>query len=254
MALNIGNNAVANAFVGSSQVRRAYKGGTLVYQGFGPASELEFIQKEATGGPAQLLKVYGKSVIWRQLLHSNKTAELRAERIPVINVWDEEWEQGGINASNGQNQASINQVRSKNYIKVIANRQYFLWCAALRTAPANSVALAFYDSEKSLIGLGHGNNRVFTIPSNCSFLRFWTTNTYGGTYKNDICLNISDPAINGTYFPHWRGSLALNLSTLTGRGRAWWCSLTGCEAWARIGTKPMAAREWWHGQWWTWVR
>lgn len=67
MALKIGNNAVANAFVGSSQVRRAYKGGTLVYQGFGPASEQEFIEQTAAGGPAQLLKVYGKSVVFRQL-------------------------------------------------------------------------------------------------------------------------------------------------------------------------------------------
>lgn len=70
MALKVGNNAVANAFVGSSQVRRAYKGGTLVFQAFGPASEQEFIQQTATGGPAQLLKVYGKSIVNNQLVQN----------------------------------------------------------------------------------------------------------------------------------------------------------------------------------------
>lgn len=68
MALKIGNNAVANAFVGASQVRRAYKGGTLVYQGWGPSSEREFVQLTSPGGPSELLKVYGKSIVWAQLV------------------------------------------------------------------------------------------------------------------------------------------------------------------------------------------
>lgn len=55
-------------YVGSTPARRWYDGDTLVYQGFSPASEQEFIQQTAAGGPAQLLKCYGKSVVWRQLV------------------------------------------------------------------------------------------------------------------------------------------------------------------------------------------
>ena len=66
MALAIGNNAMKGAYLGTNQVRRAYKGGTLVYQGFGPAEEQEFIQQEATGGPAELSKIYGKSIVNNQ--------------------------------------------------------------------------------------------------------------------------------------------------------------------------------------------
>lgn len=48
----------------TTPARRCYVGGTLVYQGFGPASEREFVQMSAPGGPAQLLKVYGKTIVW----------------------------------------------------------------------------------------------------------------------------------------------------------------------------------------------
>lgn len=68
-------NDMKGGYVGgpTTPARRCYVGGTLVYQGFGPASEQEFIQQTAAGGPAQLLKVYGKSIVWNQLMASGDT-------------------------------------------------------------------------------------------------------------------------------------------------------------------------------------
>ena len=40
--------------------------------------------------------------------------------------------------------------------------------------------------------------------------------TYGASYKHDICINISDAALNGTYRPYWKEVTNLNLTTLTG--------------------------------------
>lgn len=360
-------------YVGSTPARRWYDGGTLVYQGFSPASEQEFIQQEATGGPAQLLKVYGKSVVNNQMvkngdfstsdlfwnnqgynsllsiangylvveatrtagvwihyrerelvgghkylfllsvysavscdltlrltysgsnivnyslgaittasaqkaliadmpadpfdfslyttgninigdkfyfdyifeidltllygegheptsvaqfladyptynptydpgsLQSNKTAELRAERIPVINVWDEEWEPGSINYTTGQETSPAGYFRSKSYIPVSPGDTLYI------TNP-NAANISFYDENKIFFNTGmsyiNKRNTTFIVPNNAAFLRFATAGT---TYNHDICINLSDPAINGQYFSHWRSSLALNLSTLTGK-------------------------------------
>ena len=75
MGLNLGNIPSKNIFLGGSQVKRICEGTDKIYQGFGPSSEQEFIQKEATGGPAQLLKVYGKSIVWRQLVKNGDFAD-----------------------------------------------------------------------------------------------------------------------------------------------------------------------------------
>lgn len=380
MALKIGNNAVANAFVGSSQVRRAYKGGTLVYQAFGPASEQEFIQQTAVGGPAQLLKCYGKTIVNNQLvqnydfsdgtngwtayrstasvtggvatitptvtdntagfatpiaagtkwieghkyaiicrvkgnvgktinfsayygalsgvsaitptgdwqtsaqiktataseaaftalrvalaqaadanlspyycnyikvidltllygvgsepasvaafladypeydptydpgsLQSNKTAELRAKRVPVINVWDEEWTRGSIN-SDGTEASAGNYYKPTSLIPIQPSTQYWF------KKPAGiAQRQAYYDASGSFLSLvdlynTSGTGGQFTTPSNAFYMKFYIAQY---PYQNDICINLSDPAINGTYYPHWRGKLTLNLSTLTSGG------------------------------------
>ena len=39
----------------------------------------------------------------------------------------------------------------------------------------------------------------FSVPSNASFLAFFTQKEY---YKTDICINLSDAAINGKYLPY----------------------------------------------------
>ena len=378
MALKIGNNAVANAFVGSSQVRRAYKGGTLVYQGWGPSSEREFVQLTSPGGPSELLKCYGKTIAWAQLvkngdfsdgttnwqgnngtisaaggiltwtatntltyanlrqastgflnghkyfvsfiikgaqankldfalgnaagggvsgsfdygtdwttihaiispltatdfslyirpnamavsgavayfkgpiviidltllygagnepasvaafladyptynptydpgsLQSNKTTELRAERIPVINVWDEEWEIGNIREEDGQNFANPDFWRCKNYVPVVPGSTYNQYTDGYN----GNFRHFFYDENYNYLNYtvpsAADGNVLFTVPAGAYYMRF---RYYQSTnYQN--CINISDPTINGTYYPHWRGSLALNLSTLTSGGVA----------------------------------
>lgn len=63
-------NDMKGGYVGgpTTPARRCYVGSSLVFQGFSPASEQEFIQQTAAGGPAQLLKVYGKTIVNNQLV------------------------------------------------------------------------------------------------------------------------------------------------------------------------------------------
>ncbi len=116
-----------------------------------------------------------------------------------VNAWDEEWEVGGISV-NGADTANTDRIRSKNYIPVIPNTIYCIH------ADAGGGRICYYDGDKTFISVNDGIslalNPTFTTPSDCQYIRFCTFANYGTTYNHDICINISDPTINGQYFPY----------------------------------------------------
>ena len=115
-------------------------------------------------------------------------------------VWPEDWEVGGIN-SNGEF-VSYNAIRSKNYIEVTPNTDYYI------QIPSNSVFVFFYDINKNFISaLGEKfvySDRVFKIPSNCHFIAFQMSGNYGTTYNHDITISIYYPGESGydQYYPY----------------------------------------------------
>jgi len=61
-------------------------------------------------------------------------------------------------------------------------------------------------------------NTTFTPSSNCAYIRFRPLSTYGTTYNNDICINLSwDGERDGEYEPYVKHEYALD-SSLTLRG------------------------------------
>ena len=131
-----------------------------------------------------------------------------------INQWDEIAEGGAINTSTGANTTSSTQIRSKNYIDVIPNTVYY----AKVGANDGSLNLFYYDANKNYIGWEGSSKRNTTIttPSNARYMRFSCTSNYGTTYNNDICINLSDPTINGEYYPYEKHEYALGNVTLRG--------------------------------------
>lgn len=125
--------------------------------------------------------------------------------------WDEEWDNGAISNSTGQNTTGTN-VRSKNYIPVLPNTTYYL------KAP-NTMSLFSYDESQAYNEkLSISSSGTFTTPSNCHYLRFIVTTGYGTVYKNDICINIHwDGERDGEYEPYVKHTYALD-SSLTLRG------------------------------------
>lgn len=127
-----------------------------------------------------------------------------------FNQWDEEWESGSID-SNGVPVASSTTLRSKNFIKVFPNTEYFL--------SVSTTALVYeYDADKNFIRMRLGGSDLslyrFTTSDNCRYLKFRTANTYGGTYKNDICLNLSWSGYrNGEYEEYWKSQREILLAT-----------------------------------------
>ena len=135
-----------------------------------------------------------------------------AHKFVGFNQWDEEWEVGGINVNTGENVSLSDRIRGKNYIPALPNKMYFFGIPS--TTSGN---VYFYDADKNFISQVFKYNETFTTPANCCFMRIGIQPTYGTTYHNDICINLSNSAKNGQYEPYRTWSYALD-STLTLRG------------------------------------
>lgn len=115
------------------------------------------------------------------------------------NMWDEEWELGGIDATTGQNYASNLIIRSTNYIPVKGGETYRVHIGG---SSSLWIAVLTYDAEKNFLANAGGklSGAAFTLDSNVSYIRFYVTTNYGTTYNNDISINY--PATEFGYHPY----------------------------------------------------
>ena len=114
-----------------------------------------------------------------------------------FNQWDEEWLPGTRSSSDGETYAPQSGfICSKNKIPVIGGRTYFVKCA-------NPYRWFFYDKDGSFLSTDSQlGNTDLAIPQNVGFINFQLSYV-GGIYNHDICINLSNPAKNGTYEPYW---------------------------------------------------
>ena len=129
-----------------------------------------------------------------------------------FNQWDEVWEVGGIETVQGTNTTTSGYTRSKNYIPIFSQTAYYI------KSPVQ-MNILFYGADMKYLGNGYTlynkKDTVFNTPSIAHFLRFRNTNANEwSTYQNDICINLSDTAKNGTYEPYWEDDVPLNITTL----------------------------------------
>lgn len=113
-----------------------------------------------------------------------------------INVWDEEWELGGINNQNGTLWTATDRIRSKNFIPCLPNTDYYLKC------PQMVSAVVFYDADNTFISAlaNFAGNATFTTPSNAKYIMFGVAGAYGPAYNNDISINY--PSTATSYEPY----------------------------------------------------
>ena len=129
-----------------------------------------------------------------------------------FNQWDEEWESGGVNATNGTEYASSVRIRS-DFIEVLPNTKYYFRSDS--TSTAYFWAVIAYDSDKKYISdIGYNNNYEATTPNGCKYIRLCLNEA---SLTHDICINLSDPSRNGEYEPYEKHSYPLD-SSLTLRG------------------------------------
>jgi len=110
------------------------------------------------------------------------------------NRWDEEWEDGNIDA-NGNKVTATTLIRSKNYIQVEPNTTY---CT-------NVFRVFEYDESKHFllrtqVANDFTKTEVFTTQSTTRYLLFVMATSYGTTYNNNIAINY--PSTVTTYSPY----------------------------------------------------
>ena len=144
-----------------------------------------------------------------------------------VNVWDEEWELGGIDASTGLPYADNNLIRSKNFSPIVGNSDYCF------VTNGNTFVVHWYDSNENQISYNQRftptTPSILTAPQNAKYLKIRMGSAYGTTYKNDVSVNYpstdtSYHAYNGTTYPvSWQddagtvygGTVALVTGVLT---------------------------------------
>lgn len=130
-----------------------------------------------------------------------------------FNQWDEEYEVGGYSISNGEKVTGTSRIRSKNKIRIIPNTAYYFASVGAYSAWVN---ICFYDADENYISNITPNvNKGFTTPSGAAYMTFNTSDAYGTTYKNDICINLSWSGYrNGEYEPYIKHSYPLDSSVV----------------------------------------
>lgn len=114
-----------------------------------------------------------------------------------VNVWDEQWEVGQYNVTNGEKVANNSTIRSKDFIPVNPSTVY-------RYTQVDGGWLLFYDENKTYLQGQQKNvyggttaNALFTTPSEAHYMTFYSASTYGTTYNHDISINY--PATDTEY-------------------------------------------------------
>ena len=127
-----------------------------------------------------------------------------------FNKWDENVRLGSYNNSSGQYVASYtDRLCSTNMTKVMPNTTYYF----KTTSGIVSGNALYYDSNGNFISsdTSIGNN-TFTTPPNCYYINIALGGSYGTTYNNDVCINISQtdaskPLHNGVYQAYQKTTL-----------------------------------------------
>ena len=121
--------------------------------------------------------------------------DLIPQKLPTFNLWDEQWEKGRIDITDGSLVVDNDRIRSVNYIIVSPKTTYY-------AKTPYTISLFFYDNDYKYITYQNvGGGTTFTPPTNTRFMKFFVSTSYGTTYNNDICINVSSSQ-NGTYKPY----------------------------------------------------
>ena len=150
-----------------------------------------------------------------------QSVKVASKKVVGFNQCDEEFELGDISADNGQNIASTTVIRTKNYIQIFPETNYFI-----RISSSLNVGFRtrFYDKNKNFIGIYDYSgstikyNTSFKTPSNAYYLRFTPQTSYGTTYNHDICVNLHwDGSRDGEYEPYSKHTTDLSGSHTVNR-------------------------------------
>ena len=133
-----------------------------------------------------------------------------------FNQWDEEWEVGGIETSNGEPAIDPKKIRSKNFSPCLGGVTYYK-----KPTMFDATYIFFYDANKVYISYAStSSNGLCVTPANASYFKIRSGNNVNpkSTYNNDICINLHwSGTKDGTYEPYEEHILPFDVTTLQGK-------------------------------------
>lgn len=156
-----------------------------------------------------------------------------------VNVWDEEWEIGGISSVDGSKYRDVNRIRSKNFIPVKPSTPYYFKMPSTFSA----FKVAFYGVNKAFLSFRVFKNDIITTPPNCYWLMLSENTTdYGTTYNNDISINY--PSTDHDYHPYTGHTYPITFPTEVGAVYGAYVDVTGGELVVDRAIVDLGTLEW----------
>lgn len=135
-------------------------------------------------------------------------------RVVGFNIWDEVTA-NGYYGTNGAFTPNASYIAGKNKIPLLPSTQY-----CITSLSGNLGRICFYNADGSFnsttvnyVG-ATATKYTFTTNANVYYMTFDMRSGYGTTYKNDICINVSDTEKNGTYEPYKAQVYPINLDSI----------------------------------------
>ena len=149
--------------------------------------------KSIEDGAARVKELLGNTIVADGEFLSCKATGIKSVG---FNAWDEEWENGYIEATTGKEQNSDYFFRSKNYCSCLGGQDYCL--------VGEGYHIVLYDKNYNHVDYwGASGNRVVRFLENARYFKVVSDAVYPPPYKNNICVHLAHTGYrNGEYQPY----------------------------------------------------
>lgn len=150
--------------------------------------------KSIEDGAARVKELLGNTIVVDGEFLSCKAYGIKSVN---DNAWDEEWEKGYINNTNGYEQDSEYYIRGKNYNRILAGETYYL--------KGDNSYILLYDENKQYLDFWGmpTEGRTIVVDSRARYFKIAFSDVYGTKYKDNIIVSLYHSGYKeGQYIPH----------------------------------------------------
>ena len=222
--LDCGNKTTSTSYVKLWQIAQASASGTSYVQLWSKEGTPYRIKKDsfnlidltqmfgAGDEPTTIEEYYARKPIVADeyAYNEGEVIAFNGEAVKSVgdNAWDEEWEEGVLDHSNGKESISSTRIRSKNFCRIIGGEDYYL--------VGNNYNIVLYDENYQWLDYwgAIGEPRMVSMDSRAKWFKVSFNANYGTTYKNDALISLYHSGwkaeVDATYKPYWADVLTLD--------------------------------------------
>ena len=162
-----------------------------------------WLQRTSTSdGPTTAKSIHGNTIV-----QDGSLVPVKLDGIETtgFNLFDEQWQVGGIAWATGAETTSTISRRS-DFIPVFPDTAYHFHSSD------TALGLVWYDANKAKTGSVSTSvtDATKTSPSDARYVRIAAPMAIE---QDHVCINLSDPTRNGTYEPHWQGERTIDVAS-----------------------------------------